>query len=190
MSDQQQSEKVTRAMAVFAHPDDAEFGCGGTIAKWVSEGIEFIYVVATDWSKGSADPEMSPYRLIPMRPTPGSISHRHSIRRSKPCSGIRARYAPRSRSNAYAYVQERLLRIMIWSMQSASRSLPSVKRSNYLTLTRSRLGTRATMARVATMQATPPLTTESSGVKNPATRPDSTWPSMGPPITNMALTAL
>ena len=67
MSDQQQNEKVTRAMAVFAHPDDAEFGCGGTIAKWVSEGIEFVYVVATDGSKGSADPEMSPDRLIAMR---------------------------------------------------------------------------------------------------------------------------
>src|SRR6266567_9055410 len=67
MSDQQQSEKVTRAMAVFAHPDDAEFGCGGTIAKWVGEGIEFVYVVATDGSKGSADPEMSPEQLIALR---------------------------------------------------------------------------------------------------------------------------
>ncbi|HLH63409.1 MAG TPA: PIG-L deacetylase family protein [Ktedonobacteraceae bacterium] len=64
---QQEQEQVTRAMAVFAHPDDAEFGCGGTIAKWVSEGIEFTYVVATDGSKGSSDPEMSPDRLIAMR---------------------------------------------------------------------------------------------------------------------------
>ena len=67
MSQQEQSEKVTRAMAVFAHPDDAEFGCGGTIAKWVAEGIEFVYVVATDGSKGSADPEMNADRLITMR---------------------------------------------------------------------------------------------------------------------------
>ncbi|HZU69670.1 MAG TPA: PIG-L deacetylase family protein [Ktedonobacteraceae bacterium] len=64
---QQEQEQVTRAMAVFAHPDDAEFGCGGTIAKWISEGIEFTYVVATDGSKGSSDPEMSPDRLIAMR---------------------------------------------------------------------------------------------------------------------------
>ncbi len=62
-----QQEKVMRAMAVFAHPDDAEFGCGGTVAKWVNEGVEFFYVVATDGSKGSADPEMSPDRLIAMR---------------------------------------------------------------------------------------------------------------------------
>jgi len=67
MSQEQQSEKVTRAMVVFAHPDDAEFGCGGTIARWVTEGIEFVYVVATDGSKGSADPAMSPERLIAMR---------------------------------------------------------------------------------------------------------------------------
>jgi LmbE family N-acetylglucosaminyl deacetylase len=67
MSQEQQSEKITRAMAVFAHPDDAEFGCGGTIAKWVSEGIEVVYVVATDGSKGSADPTMTPEQLITMR---------------------------------------------------------------------------------------------------------------------------
>ena len=67
MSQERQSEEVTRAMVVFAHPDDAECGCGGTIAKWASEGIEFVYVVATDGSKGSADPAMSPERLIAMR---------------------------------------------------------------------------------------------------------------------------
>ena len=67
MSQQEQSEKVTRAMAVFAHPDDAEFGCGGTVAKWAAEGIEFVYVVVTDGSKGSSDPEMSSDRLITMR---------------------------------------------------------------------------------------------------------------------------
>jgi hypothetical protein len=43
----------------------------------------------------------------------------------------------------------------------------------YFTLTRMRLGTRATIASVARMQARPPLTTENSGVKNPATKPDS-----------------
>lgn len=67
MSQQQQSEQVTRAMVVFAHPDDAEFGCGGTVATWVSEGIELVYVVATDGSKGSADPAMRPERLITLR---------------------------------------------------------------------------------------------------------------------------
>ena len=67
MSQEQQSENAKRAMVVFAHPDDAEFGCGGTVARWVTEGIEFIYVVATDGSKGSADPAMSPEQLIALR---------------------------------------------------------------------------------------------------------------------------
>ena len=67
MSQEQQHEKVSRAMVVFAHPDDAEFGCGGTVARWVTEGIEFVYVVATDGSKGSADPTMSPEQLIALR---------------------------------------------------------------------------------------------------------------------------
>lgn len=54
-------------MVVFAHPDDAEFSCGGTVAKWVNEGFEFVYVVATDGSKGSSDPTMSPERLVALR---------------------------------------------------------------------------------------------------------------------------
>jgi LmbE family N-acetylglucosaminyl deacetylase len=60
-------ETGKRAMVVFAHPDDAEFGCGGTVALWTAEGYEMAYVVATDGSKGSADPAMEPGRLIAMR---------------------------------------------------------------------------------------------------------------------------
>ena len=57
----------TRGMVVFAHPDDAEFGCGGTVAAWADEGLELTYVMATDGSKGSADQEMSSDRLIAIR---------------------------------------------------------------------------------------------------------------------------
>ena len=46
-----------RALVVFAHPDDAEFLCGGTIAKWVMEGTEVRYVCATDGSAGWNGPE-------------------------------------------------------------------------------------------------------------------------------------
>ena len=41
------------ALVLFAHPDDAEFMCGGTIAKWAREGCEVHYVVCTDGSAGS-----------------------------------------------------------------------------------------------------------------------------------------
>jgi len=44
-----------RAMAVGAHPDDIEFGCGATLAKWAAAGCEIFHVVCTDGSKGSWD---------------------------------------------------------------------------------------------------------------------------------------
>jgi len=42
----------TRALAVAAHPDDVEFGCGGTLAKWAAKGCEIFHLVCTDGSKG------------------------------------------------------------------------------------------------------------------------------------------
>ena len=44
------------ALILFAHPDDAEFMCGGTIAVWSRTGCEVHYVVITDGSAGSNDP--------------------------------------------------------------------------------------------------------------------------------------
>ncbi len=43
------------AMVVVAHPDDAEFGCAGTVAAWVRDGWDVYYVVATDASGGGED---------------------------------------------------------------------------------------------------------------------------------------
>ena len=45
---------------VMAHPDDAEFICAGTIARWTDEGHEVVYVLLTSGDKGSDDPEMTP----------------------------------------------------------------------------------------------------------------------------------
>lgn len=44
------------AMSIQAHPDDQEFGIGGTIAKWTKAGCEFITVVITSGDSGSNDP--------------------------------------------------------------------------------------------------------------------------------------
>jgi LmbE family N-acetylglucosaminyl deacetylase len=41
---------------LFAHPDDAEFMCGGTVAKWARDGCEVHYIVCTDGSAGSNEP--------------------------------------------------------------------------------------------------------------------------------------
>lgn len=44
--------EFSRALVVFAHPDDAEFTCGGTVALWTRSGTEVAYVCATDGSAG------------------------------------------------------------------------------------------------------------------------------------------
>jgi LmbE family N-acetylglucosaminyl deacetylase len=47
-----------RALVVFAHPDDAEFLCGGTIARWIEAGTEVHYACATDGSAGWNGPDL------------------------------------------------------------------------------------------------------------------------------------
>jgi LmbE family N-acetylglucosaminyl deacetylase len=59
--------ETKRALVVAAHPDDPDFGAGGTAALWSREGWEFYYLVCTDGSKGTSDPEMTSERLIPLR---------------------------------------------------------------------------------------------------------------------------
>jgi len=38
-------------LAVGAHPDDIDFGAGGTIARWAAEGAYVYYLIYTDGSK-------------------------------------------------------------------------------------------------------------------------------------------
>lgn len=57
----------SRALAVGAHPDDIEFGCGATLAKWAANGCEIHHLVCTDGSKGSWDPDEDTARLIAIR---------------------------------------------------------------------------------------------------------------------------
>jgi LmbE family N-acetylglucosaminyl deacetylase len=56
-----------RVLAIGAHPDDIEFGCGATLAKWADAGAEIHLLVCTDGSKGSWDPETDPSSLITAR---------------------------------------------------------------------------------------------------------------------------
>lgn len=55
------------ALVLFAHPDDAEFTCGGTVARWASEGCEVHYVVITDGSAGSNEPGVTREELRVVR---------------------------------------------------------------------------------------------------------------------------
>ena len=56
-----------RALAVFAHPDDPEVACGGTLARWASLGSEVHLVIACRGEKGSADPTTDPDALAASR---------------------------------------------------------------------------------------------------------------------------
>jgi LmbE family N-acetylglucosaminyl deacetylase len=61
------TEPVDRVMVITAHPDDPEFGAGGTIAKLAKEGREIMYVIVTNGNKGSSDRTMTPERLARIR---------------------------------------------------------------------------------------------------------------------------
>ncbi len=57
-------EVPARALAIGAHPDDVEFGCGGTLAKWAAAGCEVSHLVCTDGSKGSWEPSEDTAALV------------------------------------------------------------------------------------------------------------------------------
>src|SRR2546421_4877438 len=62
-----QTLDVQKAMAIYAHPDDAEFGMAGTVAKWAKAGVEFTYCMVTNGASGSQDPDMTRERLRDIR---------------------------------------------------------------------------------------------------------------------------
>jgi LmbE family N-acetylglucosaminyl deacetylase len=55
------------ALAIAAHPDDVEFGCGGTLAKWAAAGTIVHHLVCTDGAKGSWDPDDDTAALVAAR---------------------------------------------------------------------------------------------------------------------------
>ena len=61
------ADRIERALVVTAHPDDSEFGAGGTIAKLAKDGCEVTYVIVTNGNKGSSDRTMTPERLAAIR---------------------------------------------------------------------------------------------------------------------------
>lgn len=55
------------ALAVAAHPDDIEFGCGATLARWASLGCEVHHLICTDGSKGTWDAKADTTALVATR---------------------------------------------------------------------------------------------------------------------------
>ena len=55
------------ALAIGAHPDDVEFGCGATRAKWSAAGAVVHHLICTDGAKGSWDPTTDAAALVVTR---------------------------------------------------------------------------------------------------------------------------
>ncbi len=56
-----------RALFIYAHPDDIEFGVAGTAAKWASQGCEVTYVIITDGNAGSHENGMTAEKIAAIR---------------------------------------------------------------------------------------------------------------------------
>lgn len=61
------ADRIERVMVITAHPDDSEFGAGGTVARFVKQGCEVAYCIVTNGNKGSSDRTMTPERLVTIR---------------------------------------------------------------------------------------------------------------------------
>ena len=65
------------ALAIGAHPDDVEFGCGATLAKWAAAGCVVHHLVLTDGSKGTWNPDADVPALVAAR----QVEQREAARR-------------------------------------------------------------------------------------------------------------
>lgn len=55
------------AMAIVAHPDDIEFSCSGTLARWAQAGARIAYVLCTSGDVGIAKPDMTKEQAVEIR---------------------------------------------------------------------------------------------------------------------------
>ena len=60
-------ESPKKVLVITPHPDDADFWCSGTIAKWLGDGATVRYVLCTDGGKGTTDPNISSADLSKLR---------------------------------------------------------------------------------------------------------------------------
>jgi LmbE family N-acetylglucosaminyl deacetylase len=71
------------AMAIVAHPDDIEFGCAGTLARWAKAGARIIYVLCTSGDVGIDQPDMTREKATEIREaesrTAAEIAGAHEI---------------------------------------------------------------------------------------------------------------
>lgn len=61
--------EAKRVLVIAAHPDDPEFGCAGTIAKWAAQGQEVHYALLTSGDQGNRDKAVHPSEMAYLRET-------------------------------------------------------------------------------------------------------------------------
>ena len=59
--------KFRKVLGVFAHPDDPDFGAGGSMARLADSGAEVTYVIVTDGRQGGEDPKQKDAELVAIR---------------------------------------------------------------------------------------------------------------------------
>jgi LmbE family N-acetylglucosaminyl deacetylase len=67
MSEQPELYFPERALCIFAHADDIEFGAAGTMMRWTDSGVQVSYCIVTDNSSGSNAPDVDLPTLIATR---------------------------------------------------------------------------------------------------------------------------
>lgn len=60
-------DKKQKILVILAHPDDPEFFCGATLAKWASAGHEIVYCLLTCGDKGAPNRDIDPDELCSIR---------------------------------------------------------------------------------------------------------------------------
>lgn len=63
----QDLERVGTALLIAAHPDDPEFGAGGTVARWAREGWRVVYLLCTRGEQGTHDASADPRAVARLR---------------------------------------------------------------------------------------------------------------------------
>jgi LmbE family N-acetylglucosaminyl deacetylase len=57
----------TSALVIVAHPDDIEFSCAGTVARWTHLGAQVTYVLCTSGDAGIDEPGMTREKATEIR---------------------------------------------------------------------------------------------------------------------------
>ncbi len=74
---------VERVLCVLAHPDDVDFGSGGTVATWTAAGTEVVYCIVTDGDAGGFDEtpreQMGPLRRAEQKAAAATVGV-HDVR--------------------------------------------------------------------------------------------------------------